>query len=86
MKLINPLLFCLLGLATSSNAVAQKGESIMFQPQEHPITKAPPQSNQDKAEECARLVKQIEALKGKPQRRHAAMERHRLMCSDNTLE
>jgi hypothetical protein len=86
MKLSILLLFCLVGMAISSNAVAQRGESIMFQTQEHPITKAPPQSNQDKAGECARLVKQIEALKGKPQRRHAAMERHRLMCSDNMLE
>jgi hypothetical protein len=77
------ILFSLLGLIALSNASAQRGESIMFKPQEHPSTK-PPQSNEGKAGECTRLAKQIEALKGKPQRRHAALERYRLLCSDKT--
>ncbi|MES9972170.1 MAG: hypothetical protein ABW092_19220 [Candidatus Thiodiazotropha sp.] len=64
-------------------ALAEKGESIMFQPKEHPFTQAP-QTSEEKAGECPRLAKQIESLKGKPQRRHAALERYRLICSDKT--
>jgi molecular chaperone GrpE (heat shock protein) len=40
------------------------------------------QENDEEAEKCTQLAKQIKALKGKPQRRHAALERYRLMCTD----
>jgi hypothetical protein len=62
--------------------MAEKGESIMFQPKEHPFMEAPQEIN-DEAEKCAQLAQQIEALKGKPQRRHAAQERYRIMCTDS---
>lgn len=73
------LSFLLFGLVEI--AIAERGESIMFEPKDHPFTQAP-QVTEDEAEKCAQLTKQIEALKGKPQRRHAAMERYRLSCSD----
>ncbi|MEW8049513.1 MAG: hypothetical protein AB2809_03955 [Candidatus Thiodiazotropha sp.] len=72
------LIFGALGIA-----LAEKGESIMFQPKEHPFTQAP-QEKDDEAEKCTQLAKRIESLKGKPQRRHAALEHYRLMCSDKT--
>ena len=77
------LLFLPLGLIIPDNAIAEKGESIMFQPTEHPFMEAP-QKSDDNAGKCTQLAKQIEALKGKPQRRHAALERYRLMCTDKT--
>ncbi|MES9992354.1 MAG: hypothetical protein ABW098_10400 [Candidatus Thiodiazotropha sp.] len=53
----------------------------MFEAKQHPFTQAP-QAEESKAEDCAQLAKEIEALKGKPQRRHAALERYRLKCSN----
>jgi phosphoenolpyruvate synthase/pyruvate phosphate dikinase len=73
-----------LGLITPDNAMAEKGESIMFQPRELPFVEAP-RENDDEAGKCAELAKRIESLKGKPQRRHAALERYRLMCTDKAL-
>jgi hypothetical protein len=64
--------------------MAEKGDSIMFQPKDHPFMETP-RENVDKTDKCAQLTKQIEALKGKPQRRHAALERYRLMCTDKPL-
>ncbi|MEW8681551.1 MAG: hypothetical protein AB2536_06565 [Candidatus Thiodiazotropha endolucinida] len=61
--------------------MAEKGQSIMFQPKEHPFME-PPKEADDEAAQCTQLAKQIEALKGKPQRRHAALERYRFMCTD----
>ncbi|MEW8316530.1 MAG: hypothetical protein AB2669_06560 [Candidatus Thiodiazotropha endolucinida] len=55
--------------------MAEKGQSIMFQPEEHPFME-PPNEADDEAAQCTQLAKQIEALKGKPQRRHAALERY----------
>ncbi|MCG7953885.1 MAG: hypothetical protein JAY63_15715 [Candidatus Thiodiazotropha taylori] len=62
-----------------SNAIAERGESVMFEPKAHPFTEPPPQQ-QSEAEKCQQLQQQIEALKGKPQRRHAAIERHKKTC------
>jgi hypothetical protein len=76
-------LLLLLWLITLNSVAAERGESIMFQPKDHPFVEAP-QANDDKAAKCAQMVKQIEALKGKPQRRKAALERYRLMCIDMT--
>jgi hypothetical protein len=39
----------------------------MFEPKEHPFTQAP-EVKEEMSENCAQLSKQIEALKGKPQR------------------
>ena len=38
---------------------------------------------QQQSEHCSRLSRQIEALKGKPQRRAAAVERYKLECTNN---
>lgn len=78
------LLILLLGVIPLSKAVAERGESIMFEPKEHPFTEAP-QEKSGEAEQCTELAKRIESLKGKPQHRHAALERYRLTCSDKTL-
>ncbi|MBV2122817.1 MAG: hypothetical protein KUF74_15340 [Candidatus Thiodiazotropha sp. (ex Ctena orbiculata)] len=61
------------------NAIAERGESVMFEPKAHPFTEPPPEQ-QSEAEKCQQLQQQIEALKGKPQRRHAAIERHKKSC------
>lgn len=74
-------LVLILAFAALDNALAEKGQSIMFQPKEHPFME-PPKEADDEAAQCTQLAKRIEALKGKPQRRHAALERYRLMCTD----
>lgn len=71
----------LLLLGAVAETMAEKGDSIMFAPKEHPFTQAP-QAEEEQAERCARLATEIEALKGKPQRRHAALERYRLSCTE----
>jgi hypothetical protein len=73
----------LLWLLVLNSAIAERSESIMFQSNPSPFM-ATPRENDDEAEKCTHLIKQIEALKGKPQRRKAALERYRLMCSDKT--
>ncbi|MCG7900070.1 MAG: hypothetical protein JAY99_13230 [Candidatus Thiodiazotropha lotti] len=72
------LLLTLFALPLSS-ALAERGESVMFEPKAHPFTEPPPQQ-QSESEKCEQLLQQIEALKGKPQRRHAAIERHKKAC------
>ncbi len=74
-------LVLILAFAALDNALAEKGQSIMFQPKQHPFME-PPKEADDEAAQCTQLAKRIEALKGKPQRRHAALERYRLMCTD----
>ena len=76
--LINTILLFAL-LLSAADLFAEKGESVMFEPTQHPFTEAPPDTD-DQAEKCQQLLRQIEELKGKPQRRHAAMERHKLEC------
>ncbi|MCG7872915.1 MAG: hypothetical protein N0C81_11345 [Candidatus Thiodiazotropha lotti] len=72
------LLLTLLLLPLSS-AIAERGESVMFKPKAHPFTEPPPKQLSE-AEKCQQLQQQIEALKGKPQRRHAVIERHKKAC------
>ena len=76
-KRLIPLLTLL--LLPLSSAAAERGESVMFEPKAHPFTELPPKQ-QSEAEKCQQLQQQIEALKGKPQRRHAAIERHKKAC------
>ena len=71
------LLFAL--LLTGADLFAEKGESVMFEPTQPPFTETPLNTD-DQAEKCQQLLRRIEELKGKPQRRHAAMERHKLEC------
>ncbi|MES9853979.1 MAG: hypothetical protein ABW170_19355 [Candidatus Thiodiazotropha sp. L084R] len=74
------LLLCFLLFFPASAVMAERGESVMFKPTEHPFVEAPPKQ-QTQAEECEQLLKKIEELKGKPQRRHAAIERHKQACT-----
>ena len=62
-------------------AYAEKGQSIMFGDPD-PIYQ---EKNRDTAAEehskhCKQLRRQMEELKGKPQRRHAVVERYKLEC------
>ncbi|MEN8166944.1 MAG: hypothetical protein ABFR65_05625 [Pseudomonadota bacterium] len=73
----------LLALATLSFVCsAEKGQSIMFEEQEHPITQAPAVEEQSQGDRCEALSKKIESLKGNPQRRHAAMQQFKLECAE----
>ncbi|MES9942744.1 MAG: hypothetical protein ABW104_20465 [Candidatus Thiodiazotropha sp. 6PLUC2] len=75
------VLLSLLLLFATFAVMAERGESVMFKPTEHPFVEPPPKQP-SQAEECEQLLKEIEALKGKPQRRHAAIERHKQACTE----
>ncbi|MCU7842470.1 MAG: hypothetical protein KZQ93_01365 [Candidatus Thiodiazotropha sp. (ex Monitilora ramsayi)] len=61
---------------------AEKGQSIMFESGENSITTPPELSaDQSHGDKCQTLMRKIESLKGKPQRKHTAMERYRKECS-----
>jgi hypothetical protein len=77
-KRLIPLLLCLLPVTT----LGEKGQSLMFKSEENPIT-TPPDTlqQQSQGDECQSLLRKIESLKGKPQRKHSAMERYRQQCS-----
>lgn len=59
---------------------AEKGQSIMFEEQEYPITQAPAVEERSLGDKCEALTKKIESLKGNPQRKHAAMQQFELEC------
>jgi hypothetical protein len=67
--------------AASLSASAEKGASIMFDPPERTITGTPPLEVKTTGDKCQELQQLIDSLEGKPQRRHAAMERYKLECS-----
>lgn len=75
-------LLLLLSICTlTPGAYAEKGQSIMFGDPD-PIYQ---KKNRDTAAEehskhCKQLRRQMEELKGKPQRRHAVVERYKLEC------
>jgi hypothetical protein len=54
--------------------------SVMFDPPEKTIIATPPLERQSTGDRCEELLRKAEALKGKPQRRHAALERYRKEC------
>ena len=67
--------------AASLSASAEKGASVMFDPPEQTITGTPPLEVKATGDKCQELQQLIDSLEGKPQRRHAAMERYKLECS-----
>jgi hypothetical protein len=75
------ILFQALLFLPLTSALAERGESVMFEPKAQPFTE-PPAKSQTEADKCQQLLQQIEALKGKPQRRHTAIERHKKACSE----
>lgn len=63
-------------------AIAQddgRGQSIMFEQDRRYLTEKPPQDD-TRWERCRELSRQVEALKGKPQRRYAAAQRYEAEC------
>ena len=76
------LLLALCALPLSS--LAEKGQSIMFGDQD-PIytdtTKNDPAK--EKADYCNELRRQMDELKGKPQRRNVVVQRYQLECQQH---
>jgi hypothetical protein len=64
-------------LALAPAAHAQRGDSIMFQEQPPPFLNAPAA---DAGDECAQMARQLDELKGQPQRRYALVQRYRAEC------
>ena len=63
---------------------AEKGQSIMFGDQD-PLYSSSPAANpaKDKADYCSDLRRQMDELKGKPQRRNAVVQQYQLECQQN---
>jgi len=79
-------LFLLLALITLPfGAHAEKGQSIMFgDPDPIYQEKTRNTTNEEHSEHCKQLRQQMDELKGKPQRRHAVVERYKLECQPPT--
>ena len=61
---------------------AQKGQSIMFGDPDPIYTERKKDTSADElADECQQLRREMDALKGKPQRRHAVVERYKRECT-----
>ena len=62
-------------------AHAEKGQSIMFGDPD-PVLAQPAvkSTEQEKTDLCKQLRRDMDALKGKPQRRNAVIQRYRLEC------
>lgn len=74
------LIFVIIAFFPLSIHAANK-ESIMFKDPEPKKQEAPQAAATDEhAKHCTALRKQINELKGKPQRRYAASERYKLEC------
>jgi len=78
-----PLLCLLILLPTG--VLAEKGQSIMFGDPD-PVTTQPGinTTEQEKKDLCKQLRRDMDALKGKPQRRNAVVQRYRLECQPPT--
>ena len=72
---------CLILLLFSSLSLAQQPMSVMSKDAE-PLYSSSPRisSSEERSENCKRLAKQVEELKGKPQRRYAAAQRYKQEC------
>ena len=65
----------------STTAHAEKGKSIMFgDPDPIYQEKTRDTTAEEHSEHCKQLRRQMEELKGKPQRRHVVVERYKLEC------
>ena len=77
------LILFIASIASASHA--EKGQSIMFgDPDPIYQEKTRDTAAAEHDEHCKQLRRQIDELKGKPQRRHAASERFRLECQAPT--
>jgi len=60
---------------------AEENRSIMFgDPEPSWKNEATESATEKNSQHCSALKKEMEALKGRPQRRHAVIERFRLEC------
>jgi hypothetical protein len=73
-------LLCIL-IVLPTGVFAEKGQSIMFGDPD-PVTTQPGTNTaeQEKTDLCKQLRHDMDALKGKPQRRNAVVQRYRLEC------
>ncbi len=62
-------------------ALAEKAPSVMFEPPQQTATDTPALEAPSEGERCEELLRKIEQLKGKPQRKHSMMERYQLECA-----
>jgi hypothetical protein len=74
-------LLCTLIVLQPDAALAEKGQSIMFGDPD-PVTTQPGAitAEQEKTDLCKQLRRDMDTLKGKPQRRNAVVQRYRLEC------
>lgn len=77
------LIFAALLAATTCAAQAQKGESVMFGDTATPLLQ--PDAAADHGERCEALRREVDALKGKPQRRMTAMQRYEAECQGTAV-
>ena len=88
MKCLSRLCILLVSLFTTCPALAQtQNPSIMFQqPEENQdLTQTSP-TDSDMVSRCAEMARQIELLKGKPQRRYIAIKRYDLECKGGSID
>jgi len=82
MKTIVFLLFSCLAVLVVAD---ERGQSIMFQDQpdryDH-LTTEPKDAGKDLGDKCMQMSRQIEQLKGKPQRRHALIKQYQVECQE----
>ena len=75
------ILLTLAIVAMSPAGHGEKGQSIMFgDPDPIYQEKSPDRATAEHEEHCRQLRRQMDELKGKPQRRHAASERFKIEC------
>ena len=74
----------LLSLFAGSGAWAdESARSIMFEPldaERRDLTTLPAEREADRGERCTALARELEALKGKPQRRYAVSQQFEAEC------
>lgn len=79
------LLFLVLLIIIPVGVHAEKGQSIMFdKPTPDYVKSTKDKQSEEHARHCKELSRQVEALKGKPQRRFAASERYKRECQTSS--
>jgi len=74
-------MLCALIMLQPGGALAEKGQSIMFgDPDPVSTQRQTDTAGQEKTDLCKQLRRDMDELKGKPQRRNAIIQRYRLEC------
>lgn len=81
MQRLSLFVFPLITASTLSALAEDRPQSIMFDhtDDKSDLTTSPARAA-DRSERCAELARQVDALKGKPQRRFAASQRYEAEC------